>query len=535
MQAIYPLIRNIACIFFEIVPEKIIIRRKELQFSKNIVLKELQFFTYMELILKAKNIYVEYTGREILSIDDLEIHACDRIGLIGGNGSGKTTLLHILSGKYTPPGCRIHRFGSTSLIPQAEGVRTEESYDPSLLSRLGVSGLQYDTMSGGEITRMKIALALSQPLHALLADEPTCHLDREGIDLLINQLDSFNSAILIVSHDRYFLDKTVNKIWELKDAKITEYWGGYSEYLHQKQEEREYLAAEYVKYSEEKNRLKRAVSEKRSHAEKIDKKQIGVERKNANELNASRGNQKPVGSKQQKLYSAAQNMEKRIEALGEVKPPEHIRSIRFRKNPALELHNKFPIIGENLHLRFGKHQIFENTGFIIPLGSKVALTGNNGSGKTSLMKMILEHSAGLTISPKVVMGYLSQLGYQVPPDRQVLSFMQENCDYQEYEIRSVLVSMGFKANDIHKNLRVLSGGEINKLLLSKMLLGRYNILLMDEPSNYLDIFSIEALEKMMKDYTGTILFITHDQRLIDNAADIVFEIKDCKIHTKRER
>ena len=144
--------------------------------------------------------------------------------------------------------------------------------------------------------------------------------------------------------------------------------------------------------------------------------------------------------------------------------------------------------------------------------------------------MILNHEDGITISRKAKIGYFAQNGYKYNSKQKVLEFMQEDCDYNVSEIRSVLASIGIKQNDIGKSLAVLSGGEIMKLLLAKMLMGRYNILLMDEPSNFLDIPSLEALEILMKEYTGTIVFITHDKRLLDNVADLVYEISDKKIN-----
>ena len=165
--------------------------------------------------------------------------------------------------------------------------------------------------------------------------------------------------------------------------------------------------------------------------------------------------------------------------------------------------------------------------------SALIVVGVNGTGKTTLIQMILNHEDGISISPKAKIGYFAQNGYKYNSNQNVLEFMQEDCDYNVSEIRSVLASMGFKQNDIGKSLSVLSGGEIIKLLLAKMLMGRYNILLMDEPSNFLDIPSLEALEILMKEYAGTIVFITHDNRLLDNVADVIYEIKDKKLNLVR--
>lgn len=483
----------------------------------------------MELRIKAKDVSVEYTGRTVLNIDALELYDYDRIGLVGANGAGKSTLLKVLLGEFAPPGCKISRFGRFAYIPQLEEAILQEVKDFALIGKLGVNDLEGHTMSGGEETRLKIAQALSEQVHGIFADEPTSHLDREGIDFLIGQLTYFPGALLIISHDRYFLDQVVDKIWELKNGQITEYWGNYSDYLRQKEEERQSQAAKYEQFVMERDRLKRAAEERRKQARQIDQKAKGAAKKNMTESGGRLGHQKTMGSKQKTLYNAAKSMEHKIAALGEVEAPENMRRIRFRLSEAVALHNPYPIIGTDICKRFGDKVLFEKASFQIPLGSKVALTGGNGTGKTTLIQMILNHEGGISISPKAVMGYFAQNGYQYHRNQEVIEFMREECDYNVSEIRSVLAAMGFVQNDLCKKLSVLSGGEIIKLLLAKMLLGRYNVLLMDEPSNFLDLPSLEALEMLMKGYQGTILFITHDKRLLDNVADVIYEIKDEKI------
>lgn len=484
----------------------------------------------MELILKAKDIRVEFTGRDVLDIDELEIYDYDRIGLVGANGAGKSTLLKVLLGELTPPGCKINRFGGFSYISQLDEVTLQEEKDFALMGKLNVDQLEVQTMSGGEETRLKLSQALSKQVHGILADEPTSHLDREGIDFLIGQLKYFSGALLVISHDRYFLDEVVDKIWELKDGRITEYWGNYSDYLLQKEEERKSQAAKYEQFVAERDRLEQAVEEKRKQARKIEQKAKGASKKNNSKSGGRLAHQKTMGSKQKTLYNAAKSMEHRITALEDVEAPENIRTIRFRQSKALELHNSYPIIGTEVCKRFEDKVLFEKASFSIPLGAKVALIGGNGTGKTTLIRMILNREDGISISPKAEIGYFAQNGYKYNRNQEVMKFMQEDCDYNVSEIRSVLASIGFTQNDICKRLSVLSGGEIIKLLLAKMLMGRYNILLMDEPSNFLDIPSLEALEVLMKEYAGTIVFIAHDKRLIDNVADMIYEIKDKRLN-----
>ncbi len=484
----------------------------------------------MELLIKGQQIYVEYFGRDILAIEGVELYSYEKVGLVGANGAGKTTLLRVLAGELTPVGSTIQRLGQFAYIPQLGEVALQRDViDYSLVGRLGVEALGGEYLSGGEETRLKIARALSEQVHGIFADEPTSHLDREGIDFLIGQLKYFPGALVVVSHDRYFLDEVVDKIWELEDGEITEYWGNYSAYLSQKEEERRIQVIEYEQYVAERDRLERATEEKRRQASKmVTKTKRAAERKKS-EGGGRLGHQKPTGSKQKSMHKAAKAMERRIEALGDVEAPENTRVIRFRQSKALALHNTYPIMGNEISKTLGDKVLFENASFTIPLGAKVALTGGNGTGKTTLLQMILDGADGITISPQARLGHLSQDGFQSGSEQGVMTFMQDDCDYSVSEIRSVLAQMGFKQNDISKNVSVLSGGEIVKLTLAKMLLGKYNVLLMDEPSNYLDLGSLEALERLMKDYAGTIMFVSHDRRLVDNVADVIYEIKERQI------
>lgn len=484
----------------------------------------------MKLLLKAQDIRVEFTGRDVLDIDELEIFDYDRIGLVGANGAGKSTLLKVIIGELIPPQCKVSRFGEFSYIPQLEEAVLQEEKDFALMGKLNIEQLAPQHMSGGEETKLKVSQAFSKQVHGILADEPTCHLDGEGIGVLINKLKCFPGALLVISHDRYFLDEVVDKIWEIKDGKINEYFGNYSDYLFQKEQEHKSQAAKYQQIAAERDRLQQAVEKKRNQALKMEHKAKRDSKKNSTKNGGRLAHQKSIGSKEKTLYNAAKSMEHRLEALEKVEPPENISRIHFRQSEALELHNPYPIKGEKIYKSFGNKVLFENASFNIPLGAKVAITGGNGVGKTTLIRMILNREDGITISPKAEIGYFAQNGYKYNRNQEIMEFMKMNCDYNVSEIRSVLASMGFMQNDIRKRLGVLSGGEIIKLLLAKMLMGRYNILFMDEPSNFLDIKALEALEILMKEYKGTIVFITHDKRLIENVADVIYEINNSRIN-----
>lgn len=483
----------------------------------------------MEQLIKANDIYVEHKGRTVLDIHDLEIYEHDRIGLVGANGAGKSTLLQVLLGQIGLQSGKIERRGQFAYLPQLDQAAKPEQQDYALMGRLGLDRTAEGHLSGGEETRLKIARALSTETHGIFADEPTSHLDQEGIELLAKQLQYFKGAMLIVSHDRYFLDRVVDKIWELDEGRITEYWGGYSDYLAQKEEERRNQDIRYKQFTHERERLEHALTEKKNQARKLEQKTKGAPRKNNTENGGCLAHQKTIGSKQKKLHHAAKNMEHRLESLGEVKPPETIRSVTFRLSEALKLHHPSPIVGQNIRKMLGDKLLFEEVSFQFPVGAKIAVTGGNGVGKSTLFQMIMNREEGITVSPKAEIGYFAQTGYKIIGNQPLMSFMQDNCDYEVREIRAVLASMGFAQEDIRKDTAVLSGGEMMKLQLAKLLLGKYNILLLDEPGNFLDLQATEALERFMKQYAGTLVFISHDVRLVEAVADVVYEIADQKM------
>ena len=543
-------------------------------------------------MISTQNVSLRYGDRALFENVSVKFTEGNCYGIIGANGAGKSTFLKILAGEIEPNKGEViiepHKRLSVlkqdhfaydenkvvetvimgnkrlyEIMQEKERLYAKEDFNDedgillgelegefadmdgwnaeadaeTMLNGLGITSEFHDMymkdLDGNQKVKVLLAQALFGDPDILLLDEPTNHLDVDSIRWLENYLSHYKGAVIIVSHDRYFLDEVVDKIWELKDGKITEYWGNYSDYLRQNEEERKNQVAEYEQFVTERARLERAAEEKRKQARKIEQKAKGASKKKSTERGGRLAHQKSMGSKEKKMHNAAKSLEHRIAALGNVEAPEDIRRIRFRQSKALELHNPYPIVGTDITKIFGDKVLFEDASFQIPLAAKVALTGGNGTGKTTLIQMILNYEDGISISPKAKIGYFAQNGYKYNSNQKVLEFMKEDCDYNVSEIRSVLASMGFKQNDIGKSLSILSGGEIMKLLLAKMLMGRYNILLMDEPSNFLDIPSLEALEILMKEYAGTIMFITHDKRLLENVADVIYEIKDKKLNLVR--
>ena len=306
------------------------------------------------------------------------------------------------------------------------------------------------------------------------------------------------------------------------------YAGNYSKYIAHKQLELEQQDEAHEQFIKEKSRLKKAAQEKMKKANKI--AQAGSMSKKEAKAKANRMFEtKSKGTSQKSVYRAAKAIEQRIEQLQETEAVQAERPIIFQQSKALALHNKFPIMADMLTLQVKDTMLLNEVSFQMPLGNKIAITGHNGSGKSTLLHHIATHGTDLTISPKAKMGTFDQMSYQFPNDETVLEFAKKRSQYDEGSLRSVLHAMQFVGTDIQKSVRSLSGGEAIRLQLCQLFLGEYNILLLDEPNNFLDLHAIQALETFISAYKGTIIFVTHDQAFIKNVADIQFNISEKKI------
>ncbi|MBG9733449.1 Msr family ABC-F type ribosomal protection protein [Paenibacillus alvei] len=473
------------------------------------------------------NVEVTYLDKEVFKIDRLAVHQFDRIGIVGKNGAGKSTLLKLLAGIVQPMSGNVKRHVEFGLFEQMEAPADAQA-DPALLGRLAVPNCT-EGLSGGEQTRLKLAHLLTHYYEALLIDEPTTHLDQEGIAFLLDELRYYCGALVLISHDRAILDELVTTIWEVHEGKVRVYAGNYSDYIEQKRLEREQQMQAHEQFIKEKNRLEKAAQEKMKKAEKI--AQAGsMSRKESKALANRMFETKSKGTSQKAVHRAARAIEHRMEKLQEVEAVQEERQIVFRQAKALELHNKYPIMAERLTLQIGDTILLKDVNFQFPLGKKIAITGANGSGKSSLLEHIANAGAGLTISPKAKMGWFRQMSYQFTSNESVLQFIKNGSDYEEGFLRGVLHAMQFIGTDIQKSVRSLSGGEAIRLQLCQLFLGDYNILLLDEPSNFLDINAIEALEHFITAYEGTIIFVTHDKKFVEHAAEVHFHLSDHKLY-----
>jgi len=434
----------------------------------------------------------------------------------------------LLKGSIQPSRGKVTRHIDFAYFDQLTSPE-EYEIDYDLKGKLSIPQTDIENFSGGEQTRLKLAQIFSSYHEGLLIDEPTTHLDAEGTQFFVDELTYYYGALVLVSHDRYVLDQLVMKIWEVEDGKVTEYVGNYSEYVRQKELEKKQQQEQHEKYLKEKSRLTKAAEEKMKKADKITQANGHISKKETKAMANRMFETKSKGTSQKAVQRAAKALEKRVEQLEEVEAPKEEQIIRFHQSKALGLHNKFPIMADRLNLKAGDKTLLEESSFQFPLGKTVAITGKNGSGKTTLLHHILNHREGFTISPKAVIGSYEQMDYQFTKDETVLDYMKDRSDYKESKIRSVLHAMSFTGNDLKKNVRHISGGEAIRLVLCQLFLGRYNVLVLDEPTNFLDVFCIEALERFLEGYEGTVLLVSHDRIFVDRVADHKYVIENQKL------
>ncbi|WP_227397034.1 Msr family ABC-F type ribosomal protection protein [Jeotgalibacillus aurantiacus] len=481
------------------------------------------------LVLELNDIEVSYSDKTVLNVDQLRIHQFDRIGIVGTNGSGKSTLLKVINGEIMPEKGTINRQIEFGYFKQKEAPSQNHQPDYKLLGQLNVPDRSTHQMSGGEQTRLKLAQLFTDYYEGLLIDEPTTHLDAAGVDFLVEELTYYYGALVLVSHDRYVLDRLVTKIWEVQNGRVKEYTGNYSDYQMTKKLEQSRQQEQHERYLKEKQRLLAAAEEKMKKASKINQANESMSKRQARAKANRMFMTKQKDTSQKSVEKAAKALEKRVEQLEQVKAVQEEKAVHFPQSETIQLHNRFPIMADRVTLKAGDKLLLDETSFQFPLGKTIAINGTNGCGKSTLLHYILKRGNGLTVSPKAVFGVYQQLGYQLDGNKTVLELMKRNSAYDEAKIRAVLHEMKFTGNDLIKKVGELSGGESIRLKLCELFLGSYNILILDEPTNFLDLSSIQALEAFLKYYEGTVLLVSHDREFIKKTADVVYEIKEKKL------
>ena len=478
------------------------------------------------LLIEGRNIKKYYGDRLILHIENLKIYSEDRMGLVGLNGAGKTTLINILCGDTQPDEGLVRRYGSYSVVDQLV-LNEYEDIDKKAANKFGILHTWDNHLSGGEKTRFKMAKCFNKDNDIIFADEPTSNLDVEGIKLLDNKFKEYKGAIVVISHDREFLDKLCNKILEIEDGKLKEYNGNYTAFKLQKDLEVERNLFEFQQYGKDKKKLEDAMDDTKQKAKTM--KKTPTRMGNSEARLHKMGDQKAKGN----LDKSVKSMKARIDHLEVVEKPKKIQNIKLDALGNGELYSKIVISGRNIRKSFGDKIIFNNAEFDIYNNSRTAIIGPNGSGKSTFIKMIVEGDYSIKTAKGAKIGYFSQDMNILKAELSILESVMENSIYDETFARILLSRLLFKKEDVYKKVSVLSGGERVKASFVKVFLSDINLLILDEPTNYLDVYSLEVVEAALRDYEKTLLFVSHDRRFISTVANSILSIENHKLITTR--
>ena len=512
------------------------------------------------MLIQLNNVTKNFVVNEIFSNVKMEINDKDRVAIVGRNGAGKSTLLKIISGELSfDSGERtISKNTTIGYLSQEFIVREDLSIyeemitcfdeiisleanleklsyeltpenienDPGLLDRFDrlqnevlthkdyhykskiesvLYGLDFtkdvfdkkiSTFSGGEKTRLSMAkLLLSEP-DLLILDEPTNHLDMENVAWLENYLSSYNGAIVIVSHDRYFLDKVVNAVYNLEFGKLKKYVGNYSKFLKQYEEDYEKQLKEFTSQQKDIKRLEEFVQK-----------------------NIARASTSKMAKSRQKVLD-------KMELIDNPKKDDKAANIEFNIK---EQSGRDVLMIENLKVGYDGKQVGNAYNFSVYKGDRIAIVGRNGIGKSTLIKTIAKKqnaiSGSVHYGSKVSLGYYDQKQAEFESSKTILNELWDEYPLmKEAEVRTVLGRFLFRGDSVLKIVRDLSGGEKARLQLAKLMLEKNNLLVLDEPTNHLDITSKQVLEDALENYEGTIVFVSHDRYFINKIANKVLDI-----------
>ena len=454
------------------------------------------------LLLQATNIQKSYGIKTVLDFPHFAVHEGDRIGIVGANGAGKSTLLGVLSRRIRPDRGSVTGDWEVCCIQQL-GER-----DPG--------------RSGGESAKARIRQSTAHSGQILLADEPTANLDAEGRRWVLQKLREA-STLLLVSHDRELLDEICTKIVLLEDGALTEYTGNYSAYEAAAALERRQQAQAYEAYQSKRAQLAAAVQTwERNDAGMQDRKRADYKQNNS-EARLARGKR---AEKQKKVQRQSKVLSARLERLEPVEKLREPPALRIDFSLTAPPGNKNVITCRNLSFSYGEKNILCEVSLAIPNRAKVAVTGKNGAGKSTLLRLIHEGHTAISTAPKLRTGFLYQSFENLDMDKTVLDNVLSTSVQDHAAVRSVLAGLLFPGDEVRKIAGVLSGGEKMRLSLAKLLTGEANALLLDEPTNYLDLRAVEAVERMIAQYPGTVLLVSHDVRFVERVTEYRLHLRD---------
>jgi len=519
-------------------------------------------------MLNIHNLSVSFGGTYLFEEVTFRMGAGDRVGLVGKNGAGKSTMLKILAGDFKPDSGQIAtekevRIGFLRQDIDFEQGRTvlEEAYQAftdiqeverkleqinhQLVTRTDYESEEYsqiiedlsdfthrfellggynyvgdtekillglgfkrevfnnqtETFSGGWRMRIELAKLLLQANDILLLDEPTNHLDIESIIWLESFLRNYPGVVVIVSHDKMFLDNVTNRTIEISLGKAYDFNKPYSQYLELRHEIRE-----------------KQLATQKNQAKKIEETEKLIEKFRAKASKAS----------------MAQSLIKKLDKVERIEVDEDDNSVMNISFPISKVPGKVVIEAENVTKAYGDNVILKDINLLVERGSKIAFVGQNGQGKSTFIKAIVnefEYQGSIKMGHNVQVGYFAQNQAEYLDGEITLLRTMEDAatDTNRSKVRDMLGSFLFRGDDVEKKVKVLSGGERNRLALCKLLLQPINVLLMDEPTNHLDIKSKNVLKAALQKFEGTLLLVSHDRDFLQNMSNLVYEFKDQKI------
>ncbi len=468
---------------------------------------------------------------------NLDIHKGERIGIVGPNGAGKTTFARIIVKEIEPDEGEITLKGDIGYLKQSvdhTGMVEQygldvDSTDFKREKELGIlptlTNIDAEYLSGGE--KLKLALTKIWSTHPdlLILDEPTNHLDSKGVSWLIRELHSFKGAVLVISHDRYFLDQTVGRILEVEGGNISDYQGNYTVYRAEKQRRYEDQLHHYSTQQKEIKRIEGQLAGLTNWSEKAH-----------GESTKQEGYKEHYRMKAKKMDRQVKSKKKRLEKelqKNKVVEPDQEKQVRFQFQ-ANDTRGKRVLEAANAGKRYEERWLFQKSSFYMKSGERVGIVGENGCGKTTLLRMLLGMEAlsegELWKSPTLQIGYLSQDVHDLPEEKTPLEALNIATKEEIFQATSIFASMGMGRDRINATINQLSLGERTKLKLTRMLMNKYDLLILDEPTNHLDLPSREQLEDTLQEFTGTLLIVSHDVYFMEKMCDqlLVFEDQQIK-------
>lgn len=468
-----------------------------------------------------RHISKSFKDRSILEDVSLTINTGEVVALIGANGAGKTTLLNILIGRLKPDAGTVQTDGSIGFVPQQAdlGKTIEESFAAEAepwqiqyaLAQVGLDEKSLDTpvkaLSGGQKTRLNFAVVLAQDSEPalLLLDEPTNNLDAEGLKWLDGFIRQFRGAVLLVSHDRAFINSVATKTVELLNAHLKQYGGNYDLYKEQKALEEASALAEYQQNVDERNRLQKALAEqheKGKHTHDHMKKRPDHDTYQRDFFKNRVTN---------KFGQQARQLEKRLGQLEDIERPEFAKSYGLRLGGEVNS-DKLVLRATDISRRYGKHGL-QPISLDIRGNQRVHVQGANGAGKTTLLSIVAGRlrpdSGQVEYGASISVGYFSQDVDGLEHNKTGLANLQQT-EAKMTDIFREARSLGLTKEDIDKPISELSRGQQAKLGFAKLLLSAHNLLILDEPTNHLDLPTREHIEEALKQYKGAVLFASHD-------------------------